>query len=239
LNPVTVTGKNAKRCTNRCNYYFHKECLAKWRNSSNQCPVCKEPIDEEQGGSAAGSAAGRADGILPEPAPETGGIARFPLFFFDEDESRAYWSELGYHWNDDEKQWENDQGRTPAQEDPVAYYFESGDVDLDQFTRAEVEPGLHNYNNEYWEAHGFDFDQHYNAWLFTHGELQGRLPSQVSAYWEYLDDTLHAFCCVNGCGELASFPFRLPEAYENGWIQIDDCMYCPEHAEMAIDMESE
>lgn len=231
LNPVTVTGRNAKRCTNKCKNYFHKECLATWGKKCNKCPMCREPIDEEVDDDSTPA---------PAPAPDTGGAARFPSFFDNDDESRAHWSELGYHW-DDNGQWVNDQGRTPAQEDPVEYYLQpEEDFYVDQFREiVDQFSDSVSQNMNYWADNGFYFDEHFDAWLFSHGELEYLLPSQVSAYWEYLDAPLAAHCCVDGCENTARFPLRMQQAYDNGWFCHDEGMYCPAHAQMAIEMEDE
>lgn len=227
LNPVTVTGRNAQRCTNKCNNYFHKGCLSEWSYTSNQCPMCREPIDEV------------SDEPAPDkPAPASGGAARFPSFFTNDDESSAHWSELGFHWNDNDGQWENDHGYTPAQQDPTEYYLEpEDDFILDQFESESND--LYSRNAHYWRDHGFVFHEYYNAWVFSHDELEGLLPSQVSTYWEDLDATLAAHCCVDGCENTARFPLRLPEAYDNGWFAFEEALYCPAHAQIGIDMANE
>ncbi len=160
-------------------------------------------------------------------------LPSFPNFFANGDDSIAYWSTRGYHWNNDDGQWENNEGRIPSQEDPVQYHILTDEF-LDQF---ENESGT--FNAEYWEKHGFNFDPVYEAWRFSHGDLEGRLPSQVLtdvSEWGYLDETLEAFCCVNGCYEFASFPLRLKQAYISGWFEFDEEMYCPNHAHIGIDL---
>ena len=107
--------------------------------------------------------------------------------------------------------------------------MERDGLDLNQFEDDDGE------NAYYWEDNGFSFDDFYGAWLFDHGELRGRLPSQVSAYWEDLDEPLEVHCCE--CERSDSFPLQLQDAIEHNWWQYEGGWYCPDHIDVGLARE--
>lgn len=189
------------QCRKPCSAFFHKVCAETWLKGVSSCPTCRiNPMFENGAIEAPEAAAFRNatnqiwegddtdgsdtydedDDVFVSDANGGGGAARYPDFRSSDEESLEYWSELGYHWDRFVSAWVNDEGRTPAQEDPREYYTEPPDrsMHISQYDGTESTD-----NHAYWMENGFEFNRSRGAWVFSHGELQGLLPSEVSSFW--------------------------------------------------------
>lgn len=247
------------QCRRPCSAFFHKVCAETWLKGVSSCPACKiNPMLEGGSKEAPEAAAFRNatnqiwegddvdvsdaydedDDVDVSDAYGEGGAASYPDFHSFDEESLEYWSELGYHWDRFVLAWVNDEGRTPAQEDPREYYTEPPDrsMHISQYDGAEFTD-----NHTYWRENGFEYDESRGAWVFSHGELQGLLPSEVSSFWAFLyiqgehsdssDDNTITVQCSN-CGDEI-------EVEELGLLSNWECADCIEERERSEEKEGE